>query len=70
VLDAALRVPVAPDRLVALLVLIVQIIFARFAAIHTVKAHAVEVSQCVETAFRTMVSQSIPRQRLHFGVYA
>lgn len=44
-LDAALRIPAASHRLVVLLVFIVQVVSARLAAIHTVKAHAVEVSQ-------------------------
>jgi hypothetical protein len=47
VLDTALGVPAAPDRLVPLLVLVVQVISKRLAAVHTVETHAIEVSQCV-----------------------
>ena len=46
-LDAALCVPATSNRLVVFLILVVQVISVRFATIHTIKAHAVEVSERV-----------------------
>jgi hypothetical protein len=50
-LDAALRVPATSHRLIVRLILLVQVVSTRLAAIHTVKAHAVEVSKCVRNSF-------------------
>lgn len=46
-LDAALCVPATTNRLVALLVPIIQILSSRLTSIHAVKTHAVEVSQSI-----------------------
>ena len=46
-LDAALCIPSTSNRLVVFLILVVQVISARFATIHTIKAHAIEVSERV-----------------------
>lgn len=51
-LDATLRIPTTIDRLVLLLVLIIQVFSTRLAAVHAIEAHAVEVSQRVTLCFQ------------------
>lgn len=46
-LDTAPCIPATSNRLIVFLILVVQVISARFATIHAVKAHAVEVSERV-----------------------